>query len=126
MGPNMYITPPGSFTRFHQDGYGTVDSGHMCLSGYNEVVIFRRLPRDYDKSAINQDTGTDDVGCETLYEMPHADKLVSRVLVLMSLLALLALITLYHRALRSGHPSFTYRGVEIWGTYRYTSEMCRQ
>lgn len=33
MGPNMYLTPPGSFTSFHQDGFGTVDSGHTCISG---------------------------------------------------------------------------------------------
>ena len=26
MGPNSYMTPPGSFTYFHQDGHGTVDS----------------------------------------------------------------------------------------------------
>ena len=33
MGPNLYVTPPASFTAFHQDGHGTVDSGHVCLSG---------------------------------------------------------------------------------------------
>ena len=27
MGPNVYMRPPGSFTHFHQDGYGIVDSG---------------------------------------------------------------------------------------------------
>ena len=30
IGPNLYMRPPGSFTNFHQDGYGTVDSGHLC------------------------------------------------------------------------------------------------
>ena len=61
MGPNLYMTRKsilvnvvciclslmvnnillckagGSFTAVHQDGFGTVDSGHLCLSGFNEV-----------------------------------------------------------------------------------------
>ncbi len=32
MGPNIYITPPGSYTIFHTDGHGTVDSGRCTLS----------------------------------------------------------------------------------------------
>jgi hypothetical protein len=28
----------------HQDSNGTVDSGHLCLTGYNEVVMIRRHP----------------------------------------------------------------------------------
>ena len=43
MGPNLYISPPGGFTRLHLDGIGTVDSGHLCLSGYNEVLLFDRM-----------------------------------------------------------------------------------
>jgi hypothetical protein len=43
MGPNLYQSPPGGFTHFHQDGQGTVDSGHLCLEGYNEVVMLRRM-----------------------------------------------------------------------------------
>lgn len=91
MGPNLYVTPPGSFTRFHQDGkhriccvlhnrihlkfnfciagYGTVDSGHLCLSGYNEVVMLRRLPNGHDSNAIRAD-------CKGFFEMPHSDLLV--------------------------------------------------
>jgi hypothetical protein len=42
-GPNMYITPPGSFTFFHEDGFGTVDSGHQSLAGLNEVVMLSRI-----------------------------------------------------------------------------------
>ena len=44
MGPNVYATPPGSYTWFHQDGSGTVDSGHQSLGGLNEVIMFRRMP----------------------------------------------------------------------------------
>ena len=69
MGPNMYVTPPGSFTWFHRDGNGTVDSGHLALAGYNEVIIMRRLPLLHEQNAI-------DVGSDTLYELPHANGLV--------------------------------------------------
>jgi hypothetical protein len=92
MGPNLYITPPGSFTRFHQDGKkipplnlfrnmytnhlcwkgsGTVDSGHLCLTGYNEVVMLRRLPStDHEKIAMGDDI-------EYLLDLPHTDVPVS-------------------------------------------------
>ena len=43
MGPNLYITPPGGRTWFHEDGHGTVDSGHQCLTGHNEVIMLRRV-----------------------------------------------------------------------------------
>lgn len=69
MGPNMYVTPPGSFTWFHRDGNGTVDSGHLALAGYNEVIMMRRLPLLHEQNAI-------DVGSDKLYEQPHAHGLV--------------------------------------------------
>jgi hypothetical protein len=84
----MYVTPPASFTHFHQDGHGTVDSGHLCLSGYNEVVILRRLTERHKKHALMILTGDLDVEenkpnmhdppkyYDGLYEEPHADKLV--------------------------------------------------
>ena len=53
MGPNMYITPPGASTWFHQDGHGTVDSGHQCLTGRNEVVMLRRLDEAHKKLAVS-------------------------------------------------------------------------
>jgi hypothetical protein len=43
LGPNLYLTSPGAFTQLHQDGHGTVDSGHFNMCGYNEVVMLRRL-----------------------------------------------------------------------------------
>ena len=50
-------------------GYGTVDSGHLCLSGYNEVVMLRRLPNGHERNAIHADR-------KSFFEMPHADLLV--------------------------------------------------
>ena len=76
--PNLYITPPAAFTHFHQDGFGTVDSGHLCLSGYNEVVMLRRLPEDHKRNALNflhdhkrsKDFKNSDA---FLYGLPHSD-----------------------------------------------------
>jgi hypothetical protein len=51
MGPNLYISPGGGYTQFHQDGHGTVDSGHSCLTGYNEVIMLRRLPECHKRQA---------------------------------------------------------------------------
>ena len=41
----------GGFTQTHQDGHGTVDSGHSNLSGYYEVVMLRRLPECHKLNA---------------------------------------------------------------------------
>ena len=48
----MYLSPGGSFTSFHQDGSGAVDSGHTCLKGFNEVVMLRRLPEEHKRNAM--------------------------------------------------------------------------
>ena len=52
MGPNLCLTPPRSFTHLHQDGHGTVDSGYLCLSGCNEVVMLRRMTEERKKHAL--------------------------------------------------------------------------
>jgi hypothetical protein len=75
MGPNLYATPPEAFTHFHQDGHGTVDSGHLVLSGTNEVVILRRLPEAHKLNAYKI-IGFPDPE-KMLYNEPHSDKLVS-------------------------------------------------
>jgi len=83
MGPNLYITPPSSFTHFHQDGFGTVDSGHLCLAGYNEIVMLRRLPHDHKENAMNILTGrhrSEDSSkprYDGLYKLPHGADNVS-------------------------------------------------
>jgi len=61
VGPNIYVTPCGAFTAFHQDGHGTIDSGHTCLSGFNEVIMFRRMSQDLKKQVMGQ----------FLYHLPH-------------------------------------------------------
>ena len=90
MGPNLYVTPPAAFTHFHQDGYGTVDSGHLCLNGYNEVVMLRRLTERHKKHALLVLTGNHKELKESgknklkpsffngLYEEPHGDNLVRK------------------------------------------------
>jgi len=78
MGPNLFITPPSSFTQFHQDGHGTVDSGHLCLSGYNEVIMLRRLSEKEKCHALQLLTGTSD-SHNTLYDFPHQDDLETQL-----------------------------------------------
>ena len=80
MGPNLYVTPPASFTHFHQDGHGTVDSGHLCISGFNEVVMLRRLTERHKKHALWILSGKKPKGLhfDGLYSQPHGDGLVSR------------------------------------------------
>ena len=89
MGPNMYVTPPATFTHFHQDGHGTVDSGHLCISGFNEVVMLRRLTERHKQHALmilTADFGNDKKHKDKdsmpnffdgLYSEPHGDLLVS-------------------------------------------------
>jgi hypothetical protein len=80
----------GGYTQFHQDGHGTVDSGHSCLSGYNEVIMLRRLPECHKRqacqlipstSSLEHDPATP-VGADiarqnqaenVLYRLPHDD-----------------------------------------------------
>ena len=83
MGPNLYVTPPASFTHFHQDGHGTVDSGHLCISGFNEVVMLRRLTERHKKHALWILSGKKPGGFhfDGLYSMPHGDGLVRQIII---------------------------------------------
>jgi len=82
MGPNLYVTPPASFTHFHQDGHGTVDSGHQCLQGYNEVVMIRRMPEIHKKHALHILHGK--TTYNAFYSFPHGDNCVSFPLLVVS------------------------------------------
>jgi hypothetical protein len=75
------MTPPEAFTHFHQDGHGTVDSGHQCLSGYNEIVILRRLTERHKRHALQLLNGEvkrrGKSKYDGLYGLPHGDGYVS-------------------------------------------------
>jgi len=68
VGPNLYITPPGSFTWFHEDGHGTVDSGHQCLCGCNEVIMLKRMNAQKKNEALKILCGDSGYNLSTL---PH-------------------------------------------------------
>ena len=74
MGPNLYITPPGGRTWFHEDGNGTVDSGHQCMTGPNEVIMLRRITDEATRlnglHLLNTGEGLDDA-------RPHDDAVLS-------------------------------------------------
>lgn len=66
LGPLLYVSPGGGYTTWHRDGFGTVDSGHANLHGYNEVVMMRRLPMDQAESMC------DILGCrDAMFMMPN-------------------------------------------------------
>lgn len=74
MGPNLYITPPGGRTWFHEDGNGTVDSGHQCLSGQNEVVMLRRMTDEPTRlNTLHKLNAGEDLDCAR----PHDDTIPS-------------------------------------------------
>jgi hypothetical protein len=52
LGPNLYMTPNG-ITYFHRDGDACSDSGHLCVKGYNEIVMLRRLPDGHAARALS-------------------------------------------------------------------------
>lgn len=70
MGPNAYVTPSGGYTQTHHDGNGTVNSGHVCLSGYNEVIMLRRLPERHKVNAMAI-LSPDGVNVCDLWNEPH-------------------------------------------------------
>ena len=55
---------------------GTVDSGHLCLAGYNEVVMLRRLTERHKSHALLLLTGSSNF-LNILYDCPHADDSVN-------------------------------------------------
>ena len=75
MGPNGYICPGGGFTQIHEDGFGTVDSGHSCHHGINEVVMLRRLPSCHKQNALHhiQTKRQSKNASESLFKLPHDD-----------------------------------------------------
>jgi hypothetical protein len=62
-----------AFTRFQQDGNGTVDSAHLCMSGFNEVIMLPRLTEE-DVKKVFAILKIEEVG---YVGMPHSETLVS-------------------------------------------------
>lgn len=77
LGPNLYVSTGGGFTTLHQDGHGTVDSGHCNVSGYNEVIMLRRMPECYKRLAVklvpSQNSAVAMQRFDPLYSHPHDD-----------------------------------------------------
>ena len=70
------MTPPASYTYFYQDGNGTFDSGHLCVSGYNEIIMLRRLTECHKRHALwllTSDVKKTDTFFDGLYGQPHSD-----------------------------------------------------
>ena len=65
----------------HQDGYGTVDSGHTALQGYNEVILLRRIPEPHKVNAVGIFPSLVEAGSsakDVLYGLPHANERETR------------------------------------------------
>ena len=61
MGPILTISPPDSWTVMGQSDGGTVDTEYLCLVGYMEVVMLRRLTKRHKQHALwvlNNQRGT--------------------------------------------------------------------
>jgi hypothetical protein len=61
----------------HQDGYGTVDSGHTVLEGYNKVILLRRIPEPHKVHAVGIFPSLVEAGSsakKVLYGLPHANE----------------------------------------------------
>jgi hypothetical protein len=73
----MYSLPAttgGAYTSVHQDGHGTVDSGHTCLKGHNEVVLLRgSMPGNCKIKACSLIPGAPGDGSKVLYTLPHQE-----------------------------------------------------
>jgi hypothetical protein len=51
LGPLAFLGPSEAVTPIHEDGGGTVDSAHLNVQGYNQILIFPRTKGDLDKVA---------------------------------------------------------------------------
>jgi hypothetical protein len=125
MGPNLHVTPTGSFTQFHQVGHGTVDSSHFCVSGFNEVVMIRRLTERHKLHAADLLRGDRDregssSSFGVLYNLPHADTLVSFFYPNRRSLSVLTAVCPYRPRMTNllgGPLMLQSKYVGKWGTY---------
>jgi hypothetical protein len=83
MGPKAYFGQPGAFTYFHTDGNGTVDSGHLNLAGYAEVIMLGPLSDDQKGDAMELLCGKSNRNI--LQGLPHDTRSVSTLLLVVHL-----------------------------------------
>jgi len=78
LGPHLFIASQGCYTHLHQDGFGTVDSGHLNLQGYNEVLLLRRLTHSQKQSACSlleyPKIDSTNQKYDPLHGLPHDDQ----------------------------------------------------
>lgn len=100
---------------------GTVDSGHLCLSGYNEVVMLRRLPERHKCRALELLNGSSHSSYSALYGLPHRDDLVSILFDLFTVYMMIfvcsyLIVLLFFRTLLSvGRQKKQLENAKIWG-----------
>jgi hypothetical protein len=67
------------YTSLHQDGHGTVDSGHTILKGHNKVFILPRIAEKHENQVCDVllggkgDPKSKD-GIKALYRLPHDEE----------------------------------------------------
>ena len=74
-----HCTIGGGYTSLHQDGHGTVDSGHTVLKGNNEVFILPRIAKKHEKQVLDvllggQGDPKSEDGIKAIYRLPHDEE----------------------------------------------------
>ena len=105
LGPHVFVAASNSYTGFHQDLYGTVDSVHYCHTGCNEVVMLGRLSDAQKMEAMrilfsqgHSKSGAKKFALNVLSDLPHSPTSVSKMssyFGIVSLLLYLLLTFLY-------------------------------
>ena len=82
----MFVAASNSYTGFHQDLYGTVDSVHYCHTGCNEVVMLGRLSDAQKMEAMrilfsqgHSKSGAKKFALNVLSDLPHSPTSVSKM-----------------------------------------------
>ena len=86
LGPHVLVVASNSYTGFHQDLYGTVDSVHYCHTGCNEVVMLGRLSDAQKMEAMkilfsqgHSKSGAKKFALNVLSDLPHSPTSVSKM-----------------------------------------------
>ena len=86
LGPHVFVAASNSYTGFHQDLYGTVDSVHYCHTGCNEVVMLGRLSDAQKMEAMrilfsqaHSKSDAKKFALNVLSDLPHSPTSVSKM-----------------------------------------------